>query len=161
LNFAIASVPQFPGNQPSNYANYWGFAVARNKKPAEGMTDEGRIAEDWKFIDFLTTKPEGQFVSSSGMLGGGSIDPSYDPAKLYLEKTRKPAARRDLIELQKTDPELGVFAKDNLIAKSWKQIQPEAIENIFAEMIDQVNRGQANINDAIETASQRILELYN
>jgi uncharacterized protein Yka (UPF0111/DUF47 family) len=88
------------------------------------------------------------------------VDPNYDPAIAYLEKTRKPAARRDLIELQKTDPELGVFAKDNLIAKSWRQAQPEAVENIFAEMIDQVNRNQANVNDAIRTASQRVLKLY-
>lgn len=160
LNFAVASVPQFTGNTPVNYANYWGFAVAKNKKPAEGVTDNVRISETWKFINFLTTRPEGQFTSaSSGILGGGEIDSNLDPAKVYLEKTRKPAARRDLIETQKNDAELGVFAKDNLIAKSWKESQPDAIESIFAEMIDQVNKGQSNIDDAIETASQRIAKL--
>jgi ABC-type glycerol-3-phosphate transport system substrate-binding protein len=162
LNFAIASVPQFSGNPPANYANYWGFAVAKNKIPAAGMTNDTRAAEAWKFIKFLTTKPSGQLASASGgTLGKGTVDPNYDPAKTYLEKTRKPAARRDLIEAQKTDAELGVFAKDNLIAKSWKQSQSEAIENIFAEMIDQVNKGQANINDAIDTAGQRIMKSNN
>lgn len=160
LNFAIAPVPQFSGNPPVNFANYWGLAVAKNKKPAAGMIDETRISETWKYLNFLTTKPEGQFSSASGgMLGSGSVDPNFDPARIYLDKTRKPAARRDLIEAQKTDPELGVFAKDNLIAKSWKENQPEAIENILAEMIDQVNKGQSNVNDAIETASARILKL--
>lgn len=162
LNFAVASVPQFVGSTPSNYANYWAFAVAKNKKPAAGVTDDIRISETWKFINFLTTKPEGQFSSGgNGILGGGTVDPNFDPAKVYLEKTRKPAARRDLIEVQKSDAELGVFAKDNLIAKSWKESDPEAIESIFAEMIDQVNKGQSNINDAIETASQRISKLSN
>jgi len=161
LNFAIASIPQFPGNVPANYANYWGFAVTKNKISSTGMTNDARVAATWKFINFLTTKPEGQLSVDGGILGGGAVDPNFDPAKTYLEKSRKPAARRDIIELQKTDAELGVFAKDNLIAKSWKQSQPEAIENIFAEMIDQVNKGQANINDAIETASQRIVKLSN
>ncbi|MFA6047497.1 MAG: extracellular solute-binding protein [Parcubacteria group bacterium] len=160
LNFAVASVPQFAGSSPMNFANYWGFAVAKNKQTAEGVTNETRISESWKLINFLTTKPEGQFAAANGgMLGSGAIDSNYDPAKEYLEKTRKPAARRDLIETQKTDAELGVFAKDNLIAKSWKEVQPDAIESILAEMIDQVNKGQANVTDAIETASQRIGKL--
>lgn len=161
LNFAVASVPQFSGNSPSNFANYWGFAVAKNKIPATGVTNDQRMTEAWRFIDFLTTKPTEQFTSSGGTLGGGAVDPNYDPAKIYLDKTRKPAARRDLIETQKTDAELGVFAKDNLIAKSWKEIEPESIENIFAEMIDQVNKGQATTNDAIQTADQRIMQLNN
>lgn len=160
LNFAVASAPQFSGNFPVNYANYWGFAVAKNKIPEAGVPYDASRQEAWNFITFLTAKPEGKFTSGGG-LGGGAIDPNYDPAVEYLNKTKKPAARRDLIELQKTDPEFGVFAKDNLIAKSWKQGQPDAIENIFAEMIDQVNKGQATVGDALETASQRIIKLSN
>ncbi|HLN19143.1 MAG TPA: extracellular solute-binding protein [Patescibacteria group bacterium] len=161
LNFAISSVPQYSGTMPTNFANYWGFAVAKNKIPAQGVTNDQRVEQSWKFIDFLTTKPTQQFSSSGGTLGGGAVDPNFDPAKKYIEKTRKPSARRDLIETQKTDAELSAFAKDNLIARSWKEFDPEAIENILAEMIDQVNRGQASVSSAVETANQRIQQFGN
>jgi len=31
LNFSIAPLPQLEGNQTVNYANYWAFAVSKNK----------------------------------------------------------------------------------------------------------------------------------
>jgi len=76
-----------------------------------------------------------------------------------LEKTKKPAARRDIIEIQKNDARIGVFAEQNLIAKNWYQADTEAIEAILAEMIDQVNRGQFTPGEAIKSASAKVSQL--
>jgi hypothetical protein len=81
---------------------------------------------------------------------------TFDPTAEYLNRTHKPAARRDLIERQKNNPILGVFARQALTAKSWKQVDSLAIDKIFVDMIDEVNRGIKNVADAIQTAEARI-----
>lgn len=173
MNFAVAPVPQ-QGNSPRvNYANYWALAVAKNKIPksdpygsAETTTpisNETRIGEAWTFLTYLTTKPDGTFAAPAASPGavGTVADPNFDPAKSFLVKTGEPAARRDLVEAQKNDPVIGVFATDNLIAKSWRQIDPESTEIIFAEMIDQVNKGQATVAEALKIAERRVQMLGN
>lgn len=172
LNFGVAFVPQFPNTPKVNFANYWAFGVAKNKiavsSPYGGtksnvapVSNDTRVAEAWKFLTYLTTKPDGTFVStsSSGAGLGQALSASFDPAKSYLEHTGEPAARRDIIETQKNDPKIGVFATDNLIDKSWRETDPDAIESIFATMIDQVNKGQASVSDAIRTAATRVRAL--
>ena len=168
LNFAVAPIPQFPGSSKVNYANYWAYAVAKNKLPEEDITGENtgaaqptneqRTKEAWKFLNFLAMKPSGN-ISIVSSISGDAESKSFDPAAVYLEKTKRPAARRDLIENQKTDPKIGVFAQDNLVAKSWYQKDPEATEAILAEVIDQVNRGQLGVYEAIEKAAMRITNL--
>jgi hypothetical protein len=81
---------------------------------------------------------------------------SFDPAKKYLEKTQKPAARRDLIEEQKNNVMLAPFATGNLIAKNWYQGNIELVEAIFAEMIDSVNKGEKSVYDALTIATNRV-----
>lgn len=169
LNFDVAPLPQLPGDHPVSYSNYWGFAVAKNKNlnaPAPGapqqavVTNDVRVKEAWNFLTFLTTKPEqtvNAAASAPGAPNGSGLN--FDPAKAYLEKTKKPAARRDIIEIQKNDTKIGVFAEQNLIAKSWYQADAEAIEAILAEMIDQVNRGQLTSGEAIKSASAKVSQL--
>jgi len=164
LNFEVAPVPQLAGNPAVNYANYWGYAVAGNKKisptATNPITDAIRITEAWKFLSYLTTRPEqdlGQAATAAGIKN--TIAPGFDPAKNYLEKTKKPSGRKDLIETQKNDPSIGVFAVQNLIAKSWFQINPEATEIILAEMIDKVNRGQAEAEAALQAAAAQVSQL--
>ncbi len=166
LNFEVAPVPQLPGNPAVDYSNYWGFAVAKNKiiektdNPNPNflpITNEIRISEAWKFLNYLTTKPEQPLQIANAY--GKVMTTDFDPAKNYVEKTRKPAGRRDLIENQKTDAKIGVFAQQNLIARSWYQVDPEAIEAIFAEMIDKVNRGQASEEEALNTAASQVGQL--
>lgn len=169
LNFAVAQVPQFENGSKINFANYQGLAVVRNKipqsapyggAPAPNVSNETRIKEAWAFLTYLTTQPDGTFVGTSGSSTMGKVtDPNFDPAKSYLIKSNEPAARRDLIELQKTDPNLGVFAKDNLIAKSWRRIDSASTEAIFGEMIDQINRGQTTVSEALKTAATRVQSL--
>ena len=161
LNFAVASVPQFPGTTPVNYANYWGFAVAKNKQTQTTVTNDTRVKEAWKFIKFLTAKPDGLWSATSSSALGKSVDPNFDPSASYITATNKPAARRDLIAVQTGDTQLGVFAKDNLIAKSWVQKEPDTFESIMAEMINQVNIGQFSITDAINSAKQKMIQISN
>ncbi len=170
LNFAVAPVPQFADTPKVNFANYWAFGVAKNKIAEKGSTqstkppasNDERVAEAWKFLTYLTTKPDGTFVATSSGIGlGKTLSADFDPAKSYLEKTGEPAARRDIIEIQKNDPTIGVFATDNLIDKSWSESDPSSIEAIFAEMIDQVNKGQSTVSDALKTASTRVQSLSN
>jgi multiple sugar transport system substrate-binding protein len=161
LNFAVAPLPQFAGSMPVNYANYWGYAVAKNKSTAANATtsssdlapvsNDVRVAEAWKFLTYLTTKPESS-ATQAGVVG-------YDPAAEYLKTTGRPAARRDIIETQKTDPKISVFATGNLIARSWRKYEPEAVEAIFAEIIDQVNRGQIEESSAVNVLESRISKL--
>jgi multiple sugar transport system substrate-binding protein len=167
LNFAVAEIPQRTLGTPVNYANYWGYAVAGSKlvvadakSKLAPVTNDLRIAEAWKFLTYLTTKADTQMTAPTSATTVTKKPASgLDPAEKYLEKTQQPSARRDLIEAQKSDVELGVFAKGNLIAKSWMQVDPVATEAIFAEMIDSVNRGAASVADALSIAEERIKKL--
>ena len=168
LNFAVSVAPQFPGTVPTSFANYWAYGVAKNKVASANATptqtapvsNDLRIAEAWKFLTYLTTKGEPQTAQASATTGVGRVfDPNFDPAESYLGKTNQPAARRDLIERQKSDPELGVFAESNLIAKNWQKDDPILMETVFAEMIDAVNRGMLSISDAVSGAEKKLTKI--
>ena len=148
LDFSVAPVPQSGlENKAVNYPSYWGMAVVKNKPLPVGVgyTNEDRIREAWRYINFVTNPPTQQG--------------NFDATKYYLTKTHKPAARRDLIEQQKNDPVLGVFARQALTAKSWRQVDNFAIDEIFMDMIDAVNRGAMTVSEAINNAEARIAAL--
>jgi multiple sugar transport system substrate-binding protein len=173
LNFAVAPMPQFSGTKPVDFANYWGFAVAKNKS-AEDVTGQApaqttvkpdlekqnylRIHEAWQFLNYLTLPHPGNKMTLQNGAAGTTKEfaLSFDPAKKYLEKTQKPAARRDLIEEQKNNVMLAPFATGNLIAKNWYQGNIELVEAIFAEMIDSVNKGEKSVYDALTIATNRV-----
>ncbi len=173
LNFAVAPLPQFSDGKPVNFANYWGFAVAKNKvaedKPGQAAPQGAvkpdlekqnylRIHEAWQFLNYLTLPhPDNKITLQNGIAGTTKeFTLSFDPAKKYLEKTDKPAARRDLIEEQKNDVRLAPFATGNLIAKNWYQGNMELVEAIFAEMIDSVNKGEKSVYDALTITTNRV-----
>ena len=129
LNFAVAPMPQASLSNIRNFANYWAAGVSKTSKNTN---------EAWQFLAYLSSK------------NGESA---------YLNATGRPAARRDLIDLQRSDPELGVFAVQALTARSWFQADNVAIENIFADMIDDINFNRATIPDAISRAQARVTVL--
>lgn len=165
LNYAVAPVPQFPDGRIS-VANYWGYTVAKNRTPsvpggnpaiAARVNNDIRAKEAWKLLAFMTTKPEQNIVVTREVAGSKQVQSSnFDAAAKYAEKTRKPAARRDLIEVQKADPKIGIFAQENLIAKSWYQIDSDKIESLFAQMIEKVNRGESSEKDALDFIAENI-----
>ncbi len=127
LNFAVAGMPQAESaSKKVNYANYWSYGVSRASQASQ---------QSWIFTFWLSQKTN---------------------AKIYLDTFKRPAARRDLIEEQKGDEELGVFAEQALTAQSWYQVDNSAIEQIFADMIDDVVLGRSVAKDAIERAVSRV-----
>jgi len=128
LNFAVGPVPQLKDREfDVNYANYWAFTVPVNRRASSD--------EAWKFLVYLTDKENSQ---------------------KYLTKTKKPTARRDLVDWQQTDLEFWVFAKQSLSARSWDQIESNKIENILAQAIESVVLGSANVAKALEIAASQI-----
>jgi len=123
LQVAVAPLPQISKtSKKTTFANYWAQAVGRGSK---------NQAEAWKFLAWLS---------------------SQEISRQYLEVTQKPAARRDLIEEQKKDDQLGVFAEQALYARSWWEIDNLAIERIFAEMIEGLNSGKITAENALRQA---------
>lgn len=129
LNFGIAPMPQASTADIRNFANYFGAGVSKSSK---------NINAAWQFLAFLSSK-------------NGSAD--------YITATNRPAARRDLIDLERTDPDLGLFAVQALTARSWYQADSLAIEGIFADMIDDVNFNRTSVADALDRAQSRVTVL--
>lgn len=153
LNFAVAPVPQAYPAEPVNYANYWAFAVGKNK-------DKNVIHEAWQFLRFLTAKNNGQVKLVDPVSGVARYVPlDMDPARVYVDDKKVPAARVDIIEEQKNDFVLGPFSTGNLVAKSWFQREPEKSEAILAEAINSINIGSATPRDALDVAVNRINKL--
>ncbi len=129
LNFALAPMPQASLSDIRNFANYWAVSVAAKSTHS---------LEAWKFVNYLASKE-------------GTTE--------YINATNRPVARRDLIDLQRNDPDLGVFAVQALSARSWYQADNTAIEGIFADMIDDVNFNRSSIPDAVSRAESRVTVL--
>lgn len=132
LNFGVAPVPQpEKSTVVVNFANYWAPTVAKQSKYSE---------EAWKFLVYLTTT---------------------DAAIPYLEASVRPSARRDYIEQQKTDKDLGVFAIQALSARSWYQPDNVAVETILAKLIDDVNFNRSSVRNALLEAESQVNVIFS
>ncbi|MFA5131673.1 MAG: extracellular solute-binding protein [Patescibacteria group bacterium] len=135
LNFSVAKLPQIEGTPPTNinFANYW-VEVVSKKSPVAN--------EAWDFVQFITKEEQ---------------------AKIYLSKTKHPTALRSLVETQKADDEVGVFADQVLTAKSWyhgKNVL--AAEDAIAEMIDSVIKNSSDkIQEIISTGAAKVQQTVN
>lgn len=109
LNFDVAPVPQPNLDDPQvNFANYWGVVVSKQSKYYDYA---------WDFL---------KFISSRDMLD------------VYYAQHKLPSSRKDLIEMQIQDPEIGVFAHANLTAKPFYRPDQGKIDSIAGKMIDAV-----------------------
>jgi multiple sugar transport system substrate-binding protein len=164
LNFAVSDIPQISfeiAGEQKNVANYWVFVVSKNKQVEPPVTNDVRIHEAWQFLLALTF-PSGEngVTIQNGMTGDKqTLKSSFDFTKKYLETTKKPAARRDLIQEQIEDVRLGAFARGNLIAQSWWRNNPDAIDAVFAKMIDDVNTGKESVYEALQLGASRAQQL--
>lgn len=127
LNYAVAPMPQIKGAQKEiNYPNYWGYVVS--------SASENK-ADAWSFLAFMANK---------------------DSSKLYLDQTKRPAARRDLIQEQLQDPNLKIFAAQAITARSWMQIDEVATEEIFNKTIDDVVLERKTAEEALKNAATQV-----
>jgi hypothetical protein len=121
------------------------------------VPNDVRTHEAWQFLRFLTLKNSGTITLYNGVTKNSKDFPiNFDPATDYLKRTQQPAARRDIIESQKSDSNLGPFAAGNLIAKHWYQVEPDAVDKIFTDMIESVNRGDVTLHEALSLAKNKI-----
>jgi len=85
-----------------------------------------------------------------------------DNVKKYLDKTNKPTALRSLVDEQKEDQAVSVFAEQVLTAKSWyKGNNPKAMETIMKDMMDESGSGLVEINDSILQAARKVQQTIN
>ncbi|MEK7542844.1 MAG: extracellular solute-binding protein [Patescibacteria group bacterium] len=133
LNFAIVPTPQLQNAPVVNkiaYPKYYGFAVSKQSKKQP-------IA--WEFIL--------QLAESSSTV------------KQYLTATREPPALRSLAIEQQNDLELGAFARQTLIARSWPQVDTDTISALFSKAIEEVNINAMTPRDALQKTQEAVTAL--
>lgn len=113
-DIGISPLPQLSENVEDKVVlgRYTAQTVSRTTKNAFAA---------WDFIAFLTSR---------------------DQAKRYLEKTEKPAARRDLIEIQKQDPVLSVFVSQVGFAKGIPFFNERKLQALLEDGIQNAALGQ-------------------
>lgn len=133
LNFGVTKLPQIEGNSLEiNFANYWVQTVSK-KSPYQN--------EAWDFIQFMAKE---------------------ENAKLYLEKTKKPTALKSLINQQKDDENLGVFAEQVLSAKSWYRGRNiNDAERAIGEMIDNSLVNNEKIQEILNNGAIQVQQTIN
>jgi ABC-type glycerol-3-phosphate transport system substrate-binding protein len=93
-------------------------------------------SEAWDFVQFIAKE---------------------ENVKSYLDKTKKPTALISLVDKQKEDPEIGVFADQVLTAKSWyRGNNVKVAEMIMGELIDNVAKTPEAIADIINIAANKV-----
>ncbi len=113
-----------------NYANYYGLAVSKYTKYPEWV---------WDLIIYLTT--------------------DEITAENYLTISKHPPALRTLIEKYADDPNIGVFAKQALTARSWLKPDPEKVRDIFSQMIQAVVSRKLTTYEALGQAERAVSDL--
>lgn len=125
LNYDVTNVPQYDLSRPSvNYANY--FAEVVSKQSSKAVQ-----AAAWDFLKFATSKQ--------------ALD-------AYYAKDKQPSSRRDLISLQTSDLEIGVFAHANLTAKSFPKYDEPKYDALFTEVVNAILRGGQTVQQALSRA---------
>jgi len=136
LNFTVTATPQFDKDSPVNFASYYGLAVAKKSNmPSVKKT------KAWELAAFLATNEA--------------------VAENYLKASSRPPALRSLIKKYLDHPELGVFARQALTARSWKQPDPDAVTAIFDNMIKSVKSKTLSPSDALRQAENQVSALLS
>jgi len=127
LDIGIAPMTQIQGaTQALNFTNYWVNTVSHKTASAN---------EAWGFLNFATQENE---------------------VKKYLNITKRPAGLRSLINEQKNDPEIAVFADQALTAQHWYAGKDaNKMEEIFLEMIENFSY-TADPQSLMKNAAERI-----
>lgn len=127
LNWGVSGVPQVDNTGLKvNFANYWGEGVSKFSAEAEYA---------WDFLRFLSEK---------------------ESLKMIYAKNKVPSSRRDIIQEQISDTDIGVFAENVPTAKSIYKKDSGKFERIFLDMIESVILRNVDPEDAIDEAAQQV-----
>lgn len=129
-DIALAPSPQLSTESEDFkvWANYYGLAVSRNSKHARAA---------WDFIQFATSKTS---------------------AESYHKATKRPAARRDLIEEQKKEPITDVFISQVGYGGSLRIFSDQKFADFLREAVNAVNSGQTS-RSALASAEAKMNEV--
>lgn len=130
LDMGVAPMPAAAGANAVAWADYWGFAVSRQSRAPEWA---------WDFILNFTTNPQN--------------------AIMYTGVSGLPPALRSAIGNYLNDAELGVFARQALIARSWRQPNEIRVGEFLNEAISGILGGRFNSYQALQQAQNRISQL--
>ena len=131
LSVTAAPLPQPAGIvQPVTYADYQGLAVSKQGKSASWA---------WDFVVFATTDAAAH--------------------KEYLSASGRAPALRSEIGSRLDDENIGVFAKQALVARSWHEADPAKIAAIFNHAIQDVLASRVDSSRALQTANEGVTQL--
>ncbi len=133
LHFAVAPMPQLDTSNKKNIANYWALTVAKTSP---------HPYDAWMFLTFLGSNKEMEKYLQAAQV------PTPIPALYNWQLSDK-----------STDPLLDPFIQQTLTADDWYEPDANAVEQIFANMIDQVNLGQKTVSDALSNAATLVTNL--
>lgn len=131
LNFAAAAVPQIKG--------------------AEKKVNVARVYA--LAISRTARNPIGALTIASNMA-------SREVNKKFSEKIGIPSALRDILS-EPADGNIGLFNKQAILARSWRDPDPEKTEIIFRDMIERVTAGSFGITDAVQRADEEMEQILN
>lgn len=92
----------------------------------------------WQFIKFLTRK---------------------ETSKLYSDLKMNSSPRRDLFSLYQSDPVRSVFAESGLSLTTWPNPDPQKIDTIFRELIEDMALKKDTMRILLERAANKIREI--
>ena len=132
LNIGIAPMPQPTGASVTvNYPKYYGFVAAK----------AGQWVAAWNFILYLTA------LSGDG--------------KIYQTTAGAPSALRTDIAGDLANPNLAVFASQELTAKSWYEADAAQTDSILNQAIVSVLTSAANSTQALTQAQTAVTALMS
>lgn len=129
LDIGVAPIPQLNPTEGVAIADYWGLSV---------FSGSANPQQAWDFVVFATTNKEA--------------------TQTYLDLTGNPPALRELIERNLDDPEIGVFAKQSLVARGWLQPGEDVLRLAFDEAIGLVLSKELTPTKGLQRAAAIISE---
>ena len=130
LNYGVAPLPQFVNGTRVVSADYYGLAVSATSVNS---------ALSWAFINSIAT--------------------SDDFGNYYIQNTGQPPALRNLIDYYSSDYDLGPFASQALIARSWTKSDDNSIVRFYDTAISALVPINAKAKAAAGKVSQEVTKL--
>jgi multiple sugar transport system substrate-binding protein len=130
LNFDIAEMPQIrDGKIKATFAKIYGLVISKNS--AQRQT---------AFSAALDLSGQNFSKDFSGAIGLGS-------------------ARRDVLAKGTADPILSVVYKSSIMSKAWLEPNPDAVSEIFKNMVESAATGRVKISEAVSQAKGQLEQL--
>ncbi|MCK5475621.1 MAG: extracellular solute-binding protein, partial [Candidatus Pacebacteria bacterium] len=142
LNYGISQMPQLENSTKVNFSNVWLPVISKvnncKVEPIEFANEIDCTKLSWSFLSFATEK---------------------ENSEIYLDSTKKAAARKDLISQQiNLNNNISAFASQVDSAVSYNKFNDQ-IDNILVDMLDKIALDRNRIDEIIEEAVGKIESL--